>query len=135
VAEVAVGRLDRGQVAAYVSAWLEAARPPDSPAILFTPDALRLLAHRSQGSMGRVGVLAENMLLLAAWERRRTVSSWEGWAASDRERWFEKRAPASLPRRPPSWPTAAALEVIDSCRAAEGVPPWPLRPAADEPAR
>jgi hypothetical protein len=64
------------------------------------------------------------MLLLAAAERRRTVCSWDAWTAPDRERWADTR-PSVLPRRPASWPPPEVVDVIDACRRAAGMPPWP----------
>ena len=123
--ELSIPALDREQVARYVHRWLAASRAVETPPILFTPDALLLLRLRSRGVAGRVGVLAENMLLLAAAEGRRTVSSWHAWAASDRERWCDTRAVDALPSRPAAWPSPDVLDVIDACRRGAGMPPWP----------
>jgi hypothetical protein len=89
-----------------------------------TPDAILLLALRSEGALERVDCIAENMLLLAASERRRTLCSWHAWAAPDRERWAAAPS-AALPRRPRSWPPPEAADVIDACRRGAGMPPWP----------
>jgi hypothetical protein len=72
----------------------------------------------------RINVLAENMLLLAASERRRTVTSWDAWAATDQARWYDARRPA-LPQRAPGWPSGDAMLALDACRRAAGLPPWP----------
>ncbi|BDG04656.1 serine/threonine-protein kinase [Anaeromyxobacter oryzae] len=121
---VAVPALDRAQIGAHVRGWIDAALAPRAPPILVSPDALLLLALRSEGALERVNRIAENMLWLAAAERRRTLSSWHAWAASDRERW-SPAAPATLPRRPDRWPPTEVIDVIDACRRGAGLPPWP----------
>jgi type II secretory pathway predicted ATPase ExeA len=123
-AEVALPPLDADQVASFVRSWLRATRPREAQPLVVSQDALLLLARRSEGLMLRIGTLAENMLVLAAAEKRRTVTAWHAWAASDRERWSGRPA-ASLPIRPAEWPTREALEVLDACRKAAGLPPWP----------
>jgi hypothetical protein len=123
-AEVVIPPLHHEQVAAYAHAWLAAVQPPGAPSLILSPDALLLLAWRSGGVLARINVLAENMLMLAASERRRTVTSWDAWAASDRERWSDAPRPA-LPARGPGWPTAEAVAALDACRRAAGLPPWP----------
>ncbi len=124
VPEIAVPPLDGQQISRYVRTWLDAALAPDAPPIIVTPDALLLLALRSEGALERVNCIGANMLLLAAAERRRTLSSWHAWIASDRERWSETPA-LLLPRRPKSWPPPEVVDVIDACRRAAGMPPWP----------
>jgi type II secretory pathway predicted ATPase ExeA len=123
-AEVALPPLDADQVAHFVRSWLRATRPREAQPVVFSQDALLLLARRSEGVLLRIGTLAENMLVLAAAERRRTVTAWHAWAASDRERWYGRPA-AGLPVRPAEWPTREALEALDACRTAAGLPPWP----------
>ncbi|MCM2333218.1 MAG: ATP-binding protein, partial [Anaeromyxobacteraceae bacterium] len=127
-AEVTIPPLGHAQVADYVRAWLSAARPPGAPALILSPDALLLLAWRSRGVLERINVLAENMLLLAAVERRRTVTSWDAWAASEQVRWYEAPRP-TLPMRHGAWPTEEALAALDACRRAAGLPAWPRGPA------
>ena len=124
VPEIAVAPLERGQIPGHVRNWLEATLGTHAPPVIVTPDALLLLALRSEGALERVNCIAENMLLLAAAEGRRTVCSWHAWTASDRERWSETRALA-LPRRPRSWPPPEVVDVMDACRRAAGMPPWP----------
>jgi type II secretory pathway predicted ATPase ExeA len=124
-AEVTLPALDPDQVAHYVRAWLRATRPEGAPPLVFSQDALLLLALRSQGVLQRIDRLASNMLVLAAAERRRTVTSWHAWAASDREPWYGPRLPEGLPARPPAWPPAEAIRALDLCRQAAGLPPWP----------
>jgi hypothetical protein len=125
VAEVALPQLGRSQIARYLDAWIEACRPPGAPVILVSPDALGLLALRSAGSLARINLLAGNMLLLAASQRRRIISSWEAWAASDREDWCQGVPASTLPRRPASWPHPEAIATLDALRRSTGAPPWP----------
>ncbi len=125
VAELELPALDPDQVGDYVRAWLRWSRAPGAPAVILSPDAIRLLAWRSGGIPERVNVLAENMLLLAAAHGERILSSWHAWTASDRERWAGTRPLARLPRRAGAWPTVEAREAIDACRRAAGLPPWP----------
>ena len=124
VPEVALPPLDREQIARYVRAWLETALARRAPPLIVSPDAMLLVALRSGGAIGRVNRILENMLVLVAAERRRTLSSWHAWAASDRESW-SGRAPAALPRRPAAWPPPEVVDVLDACRRGAGVPPWP----------
>lgn len=116
--------LDHDQVADYVRSWMRAVLPPGAPSLIITPDALLLLAWRSGGVLERINMLAENMLLLAAAERRRTVTSWDAWAATDRERWYDAPRPV-LPTRVAGWPWGDAVAALDACRRAAGLPPWP----------
>ena len=123
--ELELPALGPEQVADYVRAWIGWAQAPGAPAVILSPDAVRLLAWRSQGIPARVNVLAENMLLLAAAHGERTLSSWHAWTASERERWSGTLPLARLPRRAGAWPTPEAQEAIDACRRAAGLPPWP----------
>jgi hypothetical protein len=124
VPELRVPALDREAIAAHVRAWIDATLAPRAPPVLVTPDALLLLALRSEGALERVNRIAENMLVLAAAERCRTVTSWHAWAASDGERPSAVGAP-TLPRRPDAWPPPEVIDVLDACRRGAGMPPWP----------
>jgi hypothetical protein len=125
VPEIPLPPLDREQISRYVRRWLEAALAPGAPPIIVSPDALLLVGLRSGGALVRINRIAENMLVLAAAERRRTLSTWHAWAASDRECWSGSPTPSTLPRRPARWPPPEALDVIDACRRGAGIPPWP----------
>ena len=125
VPEIEVKPLTREQIPAYVRSWLEATLAPDARPIIFSADGLRLLALRSEGALERLDCIAENMLLLAAAGRHRTLTSWHAWAASDRERWSVEPPPTGLPRRPQHWPPPDVIAVLDACRRGAGVPPWP----------
>jgi type II secretory pathway predicted ATPase ExeA len=124
VPELEVPALDREAIPRHLRAWLEATLAAHAPPVIVTPDALLLLALRSEGALERVNRIAENMLLLAAAERRRTLTSWHAWTAPERERLAPLPA-AALPRRPASWPPREVVDVIDACRRAAGMPPWP----------
>jgi type II secretory pathway predicted ATPase ExeA len=123
VPEVPIAPLDGEQLPRHLRGWLEATLARSAPPVIVTPDALLLLELRSGGALERVNCIAENMLCLAAAEGRRILSSWHAWSASDRERWAERRS--ALPRRPASWPPPEVVDVIDACRRAAGMPPWP----------
>ncbi|WP_242355625.1 serine/threonine-protein kinase [Anaeromyxobacter sp. SG64] len=122
--ELAVPSLDPQVIGAYVRGAIDAALARGAPPIVVSPDAVLLLALRSDGVLGRVDCIAENMLVLAAAERRRVLRSWHAWVASDEERWSE-RATAALPRQPDRWPPPEVADVIDACRRGAGLPPWP----------
>jgi serine/threonine protein kinase len=113
------------ELQAYLSSWIRATLTPGAPRIVISRDALLLLALRSDGVLERINCIAENMLHLAASERRRTLCSWHAWAASDQERWSERRPATGLPRRPEVWPPPEVADVIDVCRRGAGLPPWP----------
>jgi hypothetical protein len=125
VREVTVPALDREGVARHVRGWLDAALDPLAAPLLVTRDALLLVAHRSRGALERVNCLLHNMAWLAAHDRRRTLSSWHAWAAPDRERWVEGGGGGELPRPPPGWPPPDVVDLLDACRRAAGMPPWP----------
>jgi type II secretory pathway predicted ATPase ExeA len=129
--EIALPPLGRDQLAAYLEAWLAVARPPQGPPIIVSRDATLLLALRSGGVLAQVNCIAENMLLLAAAARRRTITSFEAWIASDQERWAASRPASALPRRPELWPPPEVADVIDACRRTVGMPPWPRDAAAN----
>jgi serine/threonine protein kinase len=124
VPEIEVEPLDREQLPRHLRGWLEATLAPSAPPVIVTPDALLLLALRSGGALERVNCIAGNMVLLAASERRRTLCSFHAWTASDRERWGAG-PPGALPSRPANWPPPEVVDVIDACRRAAGMPPWP----------
>jgi serine/threonine protein kinase/type II secretory pathway predicted ATPase ExeA len=124
VPEVSIPALSPEQIGSYVQAWLRATRRASSPRILFSPDALLLMALRTDGWPGRVDVLAENMLLLGAAGGVRMLASWHAWAASARERWAD-RPGFTLPERPADWPPPDAVAAMDACRRGVGLPPWP----------
>ena len=123
-ADVTLPALDADQVAQYVRARVHASLASGAAPLLFTPDALRLLAGRARGSLRRIDLLAENMLALASTGRRRALTSWHALTASDLERWAETGPPAGS-TEPPDWPTPEALQAIDLARQGAGLPPWP----------
>ena len=133
VEEVGVAALGPEQVSGYVLSWLAAALDPQAPPLVFSPDSLLLLASRSAGVPGRIDRMVENMLVLAAAEGRRTLTSFHAWVAPESVRWAGAPNP-ELPRRPERWPTAEALEAIDACRRAAGRRPWPRRGEPGNPA-
>jgi serine/threonine protein kinase len=118
-------RSSPSELDAYVRTWLDATLSPRALPILLSPDAVLLLGLRAGGDLERVHRLAENMLVLAATEGTRTLSTWHAWAASDQERWADGATPPSLPRRPAPWPPPEVVDVIDACRRGAGLPPWP----------
>jgi serine/threonine-protein kinase len=123
VAEVALPAPSRADLEAWVRAGIDAALAPRAGPILLTRDAALLLALRAEGRLERAEALAENMLALAAAEGRRVLSSWHAWAAPDGARLAESGGP--LPRRPEPWPSPEVADVLDACRRAAGMPPWP----------
>jgi serine/threonine-protein kinase len=125
VPEIPLPPLDREQSSRYVRGWLEATLASQAPRVIVSPDALLLVALRTGGALARINCIAENMLMLAAAEQGRMLSSWHAWAASDRERWSGSQALAALPRRPEQWPPPEVVDVIDACRRGAGMPPWP----------
>lgn len=109
---------------AYLRSWIAATLAPGAPPILVTRDAILLLALRTDGELQRIRCVAENMLVLAAAEGRRTLCTWHAWAAADDVRWADA-PPAALPVRPDPWPPPEVADVIDACRRGAGMPPWP----------
>lgn len=124
VPELQLPALERDDIASYVRGSIDASLAPRSPPLVLSRDAVLLVALRSEGALDRIDHLCENMLVLAAAERRRVVGAWDAWAASDQERWAT-RAPPELPRRPTHWPPPEVADVIDACRRGAGMPPWP----------
>jgi hypothetical protein len=125
VREIAVAALDPEGIARHVRGWLDATLDPLTAPVLVTRDALLLVAHRTQGALERVNCVLHNMAWLGAAERRRTLSSWHAWVAPDRERWLGPEAAQGLPLRPGAWPPPDVVDVLDACRRAAGMPPWP----------
>ncbi len=124
VSELSLAPLEREDIERYVRGWLDATLAKRAPPIIVSRDALLLLALRSESALDRIDCICENMLLLAASERRRTLCSWHAWTASDVERWAA-RPLDGLPRRPAGWPPPEVIDVIDVCRRGAGMPPWP----------
>ena len=122
--EIAIPALNSEQISTYLQRSLEAALAPGAPPIIISPDAMLLLGFRSGGTLARINCIAGNMLLLAAAERRRTISSWHAWAAADQEQ-PAGGSDRAMPSRPESWPPPEVVEVIDTCRRSAGIPPWP----------
>jgi type II secretory pathway predicted ATPase ExeA len=124
VPELQLPPLERDDIARYVRSWIDATLAPRSPPLVFSRDAVLLLALRSEGALDRIDHLCENMLVLAASERRRALGAWDAWSASDHARWAT-RPPPELPHRPQGWPPPEVADVIDACRRGAGMPPWP----------
>ncbi len=122
--EIPVPPLSAEQIGPYVRGWIAATLASRAPPILLSPDALLLLALRTQGAIERIDCVAENMLVLAAAEKRRMLGTWHAWTASDQARWADGE-PGSLPRRPASWPPPEVADVLDVCRRGAGLPPFP----------
>ena len=129
---MALPPLDAAQAAAYVRARLGAARAARAVPLVFSPDALLLLTRRAGGSLGRLDLLAENMLVLAGSERRRAVTSWHALAASEQQPWLASGPPPGL-AQPAGWPTPQAAAAIAEARREAGLPPWPRDPGRAAP--
>ncbi|HUK66675.1 MAG TPA: protein kinase, partial [Anaeromyxobacteraceae bacterium] len=71
--EIPLVPLPREAIGAYLEAWLRVTRAPTAPSIVITPDAALLAGLRTDGLVSRLDCLAENMLLLAAAGRVRTL--------------------------------------------------------------
>lgn len=125
--ELSLPPLDRKQIEMYLRAWLRDSRRPNAPGVVLSADAVLLLELRSGGALKHVNCIAENMLVLAAAEGRRSLTSWHAWTASDKERWAQGQSYETLPGRPATWPPSSVIEVIDACRRKAGIPPWPTR--------
>ncbi|HVP66116.1 MAG TPA: serine/threonine-protein kinase [Anaeromyxobacteraceae bacterium] len=123
--ELEIPRFRPEETARYVRTWLEAALGRGAPPILLSADAALLLARRSEGEVERLNCIAENMLMLAAAERKRVLTTWHVWAASDGERWAETRPLSEMPRPPAHWPPEEVVLLIDACRRSAGLDPWP----------
>jgi len=133
--EVAVPAPDREQLAAYLRAGLAAALAPGAPPVLLSVDALNLVWRASEGALDVAHRTVERMLLLAAAEGGRVLTSWHAWTAQDGARWPEPNQLAALPRRPAAWPPPEVEAVLDGCRGDAGLPPWPRAQAAGGRAR
>jgi hypothetical protein len=123
--EITLSALDRAQTATYVRGWVRLARAERARLLFLSPEVLLLLHQRSRGILARIDCLAENMLLLAAESGVRVLTSWFAWAASDAERWADSPRAVPLPRRPSSWPTPEAEQMLNQCRKEVGLPPRP----------
>ena len=124
--ELQLPPLERDDIERYVRAWLDATLRAAAPPLVVSRDAiLLLLALRSEGALDRIDRISENMLVLAAAERRRTLCSWHAWAASDVERWAEHARRRRCRAARTGWPPPEVADVIDVCRRGAGMPPWP----------
>jgi hypothetical protein len=120
--------LAAAEIGPFLGARVRSARAAGAPALLFSPDAVQLLASRSGGRPLLLGRLAGNALLLAAIGGSRTVTSWHAWAASEQADWNDAPLPSPLPARPADWPTPDAAALLDAARLAAGLPPFPRPP-------
>jgi hypothetical protein len=107
--------LDSLQVAAYVQSWLTATLRAGASPILFTPDALFIIAYRTQGNLARINRLLTNLLLLGSRHERRLLDSWDAWNTP-----FDSPSSTTDPR-PESWPTPAVLEILNVYRTQVGL--------------
>ena len=124
VARLEIRSLHREEVSALVRSCLARALLPRAAPLLLSQDALLLLDHRSKGVPGRVALLTESMLVLAAARGERILTSFHAWAVPEGEVIFGF-APEELPQRPKDWPGPGPRSAIDACRLAAGLPPWP----------
>jgi hypothetical protein len=122
--EIPIPPLGPEATAQYMRGWLDATIDRRAPPVLVSADAALLVCHRSRGAIQRINCISENMLMLAA-GRDRVLTSWHAWTAADDVRWAETRSLSEMPCRPDAWPPAELVEVIDSCRRAMGMQPWP----------
>lgn len=113
------------EVQSYVKAWLQTSHDPLIRSVLFTPDALLLMAHRSRGNLAELNRLSQSMLGVAVRQGRRVLDSWDAYSAMQ-----EKAVRAA--GRPAVWPTPDVLSILNRYRQAAGV--MPRRPQTDEPA-
>jgi len=120
--------LAAAEIGPFLAARVRSARAAGAPALLFSPDAVQLLAFRSGGRPLLLGRLAGNALLLAAIGGSRTVTSWHAWTASEQADWNDAPLPSPLPARPAGWPTPDAAALLDAARLAAGLPPFPRPP-------
>lgn len=113
-----IPRLSSLQAMCYIQAWIDAAKDASSPPLIFSPDAKLLLAHRSQGILSNLNLLATNALVLAASANRRVVTSFEAWHASETEKWIDEDGSvrSGLPNRPRAWPTTDVWETLQRLR-------------------
>jgi hypothetical protein len=114
---ITVPPLTTGQVAPYLTAWLTATRSPIAPPLIITIDAALLIAHRTEGNLGRINALAREMIAGGAGA---ILTSWDAWSAPDGigHGGGDRTAP---PARPEPWPPPEILAVINQCRAAAGL--------------
>jgi serine/threonine protein kinase len=113
---VPIRELNGLEVTNYVMGWITSTLAPGVAPILFTPDALLIVTHRSQGLPSRINQLIANMLQAAARLERRVLDSWDAWNAP-----LEPTESVREEERPVSWPTPEALEVLNQCRLQVGM--------------
>ncbi len=105
------------EVAQYIERWLRHTLDQNAEPLLFTPDALLILTHRSQGIALRINRFVTSMLMAAAVQQRRVLDSWDAWAAP--------LEPSTAPQaaRPEQWPTPEVLRILNHCRNEAGMQP------------
>jgi hypothetical protein len=111
IATLEVPSLSAGESAAYVDAWLGAARGPGRLPIFMSPDAATLVHHRTGGNLGRINALVSNMLQFAALESRRVLTTWYAWRAPLESGWVADKECEF--RRPPDWPVPEVMEILN----------------------
>jgi type II secretory pathway predicted ATPase ExeA len=109
---VSVLPLTLRQVGAYIDAWLGATRAPDAPPLVVTVDAALLVGRRTDGNLRRINALARRLIAGGS----PILTSWDAWVAPD-----DGGDGGPRPVRPAVWPTPAALQLINQCRAAAGL--------------
>ncbi len=111
--------LDSLQTMAYINSWINYARDPTSSVLLVTPDASLQVAHWSAGNLALINRISNNMLYLAAFKKRRVVSSWDAWVASakrEKQIFVADDVGPEYIAQPEIWPAESALKIIDECR-------------------
>jgi type II secretory pathway predicted ATPase ExeA len=111
-------KLGAAQTLEYLASWLSATQAATQRRLILTPDAALLIAHRSDGNLGRINCIAAAMLEAACAEGRSVLSSWDAWVAP-----ADAPAPLRLPvlRRPRNWPSPEVLEILNAQRRAAGI--------------
>ena len=112
--EIRVPPLAPGDVARYLTAWLQACQAPGAPPRIVSPDAGLLVGLRADGNLARIHALARQMLATGG----AVLTSWDAWAVPD------DRGAITMDR-PTVWPTPSVLALINTARADSGTPPRP----------
>jgi hypothetical protein len=116
--------LECQQSVEYLRSWIETCSRPNSLPVLVVPDALILAAHFSEGNLSQLNRLASNMLLIAACQNRKIVSSWDAWVGATHEKTLTRHQDLNdtLFTPPADWPHHEAMHIIEEGRRKVGLP-------------
>jgi serine/threonine protein kinase len=119
---IKIPQLNCHQVTQYIQSWLQKARSPLAPFLIFTTDATLWVAHKSKGNLNKINQLARSMFTLASYNNLKIITSWEAWyCAQQLELGNDISKKQIFP--PANWPTQEVINTINEYRKYAGFSP------------